>query len=270
MKILDRYRGFALDLDGTVYLGDALLPGAQQTIEAIRASGRPLVYLTNKPLEPSTEYAAKLTRLGLPTTGDEVISSLDAMVDYLATHHPAATIYCVSEPLVEKVLGEAGHQIVAQPAAASARVVVVSFDRTFDYQKLLAAYTAVRAGAVLVATNPDRFCPTPDGGLPDCAAMLAAIEAATGTVAEAIVGKPSAAMAAAVMRRLAVRPAEILMVGDRSETDVRLALKAGFASALISPSGAVVAESTENMPTYRIEDLGGLLKEHHLRPESEV
>ena len=98
-------------------------------------------------------------------------------------------------------LREAGFAVTTDPAAT--QVVVVSFDRTFDYEKLNAAFQAVRYhGATIVATNPDPYCPTPDGGLPDCAAMLAAIEASTGAKAEAIVGKPSIHMAQALLDRL--------------------------------------------------------------------
>lgn len=260
MRIADSYRGFALDLDGTVYLGDHLLPGAAETIRALRDAGVGIIYLTNKPLDPSAGYAHKLTRLGLPTASEEVVSSLDALVDYLLSHHRNATVYCVSEPLVESVLSSAGFEIVTAGHSTEADVVVVSFDRTFDYTKLLAAYQAVNAGAVLVATNPDRFCPTPEGGLPDCAAMLAAIEAATGATAEAIVGKPSAAMAAAVVARLGLSPSQILMVGDRQETDVMLASLAGMDSALVLSGVAAAAAPDGPQPRYVLNGIAGLLE----------
>jgi ribonucleotide monophosphatase NagD (HAD superfamily) len=132
-------------------------------------------------------------------------------------------------------MAAAGFGLTDQPGAAD--VVVVSFDRTFDYAKLLAAYRAVRLhGARLVATNPDPYCPTPDGGLPDCAAMLAAVEACTGATAEAIVGKPSRQMAAAVLDRLgtgAAGAAGAAMVGDRLATDMAMARGAGMTGVLV-------------------------------------
>ncbi|NOY56378.1 MAG: HAD hydrolase-like protein, partial [Actinobacteria bacterium] len=222
---------------------------------------RRVVYVTNKPLEPSAAYAAKLTRLGLPTQDNEVVSSLDALVEYLSVRHNGASLLCLSEPLVSDTLRAAGFSIVSLDDAERAAVVVVSFDRTFDYAKLHAAYRAVGSGAVLVATNPDRYCPTPEGGLPDCAAMLAAVEACTGATAEVVVGKPSPQMAAAVLARIGVPGNRVLLVGDRAETDVAMARRAGMDAALVL-TGATTrqqAVTADPAPTYLIDGIGDLL-----------
>ena len=121
---------------------------------------------------------------------------------------------------------------------------MVSWDRTFDYAKLTAAFRAVRAGARIVATNPDPFCPMPDGDLPDCGAILAAIETATGARAEAIVGKPSPYMAEALLDRLALPPDDTILVGDRLMTDVLMAREAGMASALVLTGATTPRRST--------------------------
>ncbi len=270
MRLLDRYRGFALDLDGTVYLGDRLLPGAREAIEAIKSQGGAIVYLTNKPLDPSASYAGKLTSLGLPTTSGEVVSSLDALVAYMSSSHPGASVLCISEPLVAESLEHAGMTVLGLGEAESADVVAVSFDRTFDYPKLHAAYRAVRAGATIVATNPDPYGPTPDGGLPDCAAMLAAIEACTGATAEAIVGKPSTQMARAMLDRLDLPADQVLLVGDRLETDVRMAVDSGVDVALVTSGVAnrVEAVGSEHPPTYVLDGLGDLLSVEDLRVEN--
>lgn len=260
--ILDRYDGFVFDLDGTVYLGDHLLPDAARVVDAIRRRGKKLVYLTNKPLELPGAYARRLTELGLGTGPDEVVSCLDPLVRYLRERHPAAPALCVSEPLVIDVLSRSGQPITADPLQA--QVVVVSFDRTFDYRKLRDAYRAVRSGAVIVATNPDASCPTPDGGLPDCAAMLAAIEACTDVKAEAIVGKPSEHMSAALLERLRLAPDRVLLVGDRLETDIAMAQRAGFDGGLVltgATSGAALGTSP-TAPTFVLDTLGALLESH--------
>jgi ribonucleotide monophosphatase NagD (HAD superfamily) len=140
--------------------------------------------------------------------------------------------------------------------------VVVSFDRTFDYRKLKISFDAVRGGARIVATNPDAYCPTPDGGgLPDCAAMLAAIEASTGARSEAIVGKPSPHMAAALLDRLGIPAGDTLLTGDRLATDIRMANEAGMASALVlsGVTGLDEALRSEDRPDYVICHLGELL-----------
>jgi NagD protein len=263
VSLVSRYRGFVLDLDGTVYLGDRLLPGARETVEALRDAGASILYMTNKPLDPSADYAEKLTGLGLPTAPCEVVSSLDALVGYLTATHPGARALCVSEPLVAETLTGVGLTVVGYDEAETADVVVVSFDRTFDYAKLHAAFRAVNAGAVIVATNPDRYCPTPDGGLPDCAAMLAAIEACTGAHAEAVVGKPSPQMVAAMLDRLGLPADQVLIVGDRLETDVRMAREAGVDVALVA-SGATTREAAmaaDPRPTYVLDGLGDLMTE---------
>jgi HAD superfamily hydrolase (TIGR01450 family) len=224
------FAGYALDLDGTVYLGDELLDGAAETIATLRSRAR-VVFVTNKPLETAESYASKLTRLGITTSSSDIVTPLDSLVHYLDEKHRGAAVLTVAEELVDDVLRHAGHEVVRDPIDAA--VVVVSFDRTFTYAKLLAAYRAVRNGATIVATNPDPFCPTPDGGLPDCAAMLAAVEACTGARAEAIVGKPSAHMGRAILGRLGVDADASVIVGDRLLTDIAMARHLAMSSVLV-------------------------------------
>ena len=253
------YRGYAFDLDGTLYLGDDLIEGADVVVAALRDSGARVVFVTNKPLETADAYAAKLTKLGIPTVAEDVISALDALTLYLTGRHPGSRILAVGEPVLIESLRLAGFTLTDNPLETD--VVVVSFDRTFDYDKLTRAYQAVNAGAAIVATNPDPYCPTPDGGLPDCAAMLAAIEACTGGRAEAIVGKPSVHMANAFLDRLGVPANEAVMVGDRLLTDVAMGLNAGMASALVM-SGATTDEhlaASTIRPTHVLDDVRGLI-----------
>jgi NagD protein len=225
------YPGYILDLDGTIYLGVEPLPGAIEAVATLRGAGSRLVYLTNKPLERPAAYAAKLRAMGVPADDDEVVSSIDALMTYLRRHPPARAILTIAEPLIGELLVEAGHAVTSDPDAAD--LVVVSWDRTFDYAKLERAFRAVRAGARIVATNPDPYCPTPDGGLPDCAAMLAALEVSTGVTAEAVVGKPSPHMARVALERLALPASDVVMVGDRLLTDVGMAHANGMLGALV-------------------------------------
>lgn len=261
MSLIDAYEGFVFDLDGTIYLGDELLDGAADVINRVRDAGKRIVYLTNKPLDPSSHYAEKLTGLGLHTEAGEVVSSLDSLVTYMKARHPDARVLFVSEDLVVSTLDQNGFRPVALEQAEDADVVVVSFDRTFDYAKLHAAYRAVRQGAVIVATNPDPYCPTPDGGLPDCAAMLAAIEAATGARAEAVLGKPSEYMVAAALERLGAPASRVLMIGDRLDTDVVMAHTAGMDSALVLSGVATEAEAlaSSHPPTFVLDSVSALL-----------
>lgn len=225
-----RFAAYVFDLDGTVHVDEVPTRGALETLSWIRATGAPVAFLTNNPLRPAAAYAAMLEHMGIPAAPSDVITSLDALVRYLRAHPPAGPVLLLAEPLVGRVLSDAGWTLTVDPSAAA--MVVVSWDRGFSYDRLLSAFRAVRAGARIVATNPDPFCPTADGGLPDCAAMLAALEACTGAKAEAVVGKPSPHMAAAILDHLGTPPGDTLMVGDRLLTDVGLARTAGMAAGL--------------------------------------
>jgi HAD superfamily hydrolase (TIGR01450 family) len=250
------FGAYAFDLDGTIYLGDDLLPGAAETIAELRERGARVVFVTNKPLSSAAEYAQKLTTLGIPASATDVVTAVDVLIAYLRAHHPGGRLLPVAETLVCEELSGAGFELTEEPLETD--VVVVSFDRTFTYAKLLAAFRAIRENAaVIVATNPDPYCPTPEGGLPDCAAMLAAIEAATGARAEAIVGKPSAYMATAVLERLGVPAGQLAVVGDRVTTDVVLGQSVGAAGILVL-TGATTADAAARStitPDYVISSL---------------
>ncbi len=256
-----RYAGYVFDLDGTLYLDERPTPGAREALAWVRATGAAVAFLTNNPLRRGTAYADKLRSLGIDARDDEVVTSLDALVGYLGARPPDGQVLALTEPLVREVLMEAGLRLTEDPARAA--MVVVSWDRGFDYAKLLAGFRAVRGGARIVATNPDPFCPTADGGLPDCAAMLAALEACTGATAEAVVGKPSAHMAAAILGHLGVPAADVLMVGDRLLTDVGLARTAGMASGLALTGATTLAdaEAAERPPDLALARLTDIVPE---------
>ena len=254
------FAGYVLDLDGTVYLGDELLPGAADTLARIRRAGSRVIFLTNNPLRSAASYAERLHDLGVPADESEIVTPLSVLTSYLHDKHPGAAVLTVAEPLVDQTLLAAGIRVSTEPSAA--QVVVVSFDRGFDYTKLLRAFRAVhRYGAVIVATNPDPFCPTPDGGLPDCAAMLAAVEACTGARAEAVLGKPGPETAAQVHRRLGIPASQAAMVGDRILTDVAMSRALGMTSVLVLSGASTAADLAGSAirPDYVIDGIGQLL-----------
>jgi NagD protein len=225
------FKGFIFDLDGTVYLSDKLIPGADRAIRLIRERGRKVVFLSNKPIQTREDYASKLTRLGIPTPPDEVINSTLVMVRYLKKDAPQARLFVIGEmPFVEE-LKKAGFTITDEPREVE--YVVVAFDRTFDYRKLNIAYQAIKLGAHFVATNPDRTCPVEGGEIPDCAGMIAAVEAVTQKKVEVIVGKPSPLMIQAAMDAMGLRPEECILIGDRLETDIRMGKEAGIATGIV-------------------------------------
>jgi len=254
------FDAYVFDLDGTVYLDERPIAGAPATIERLRAAGARVAFITNHPLEPASTYAARLRRIGVPAGAEDITTSVDALISYLSERHPGRTMLAIAEGEVRRRLREAGFPVTADPGATD--VVVVSFDRTFDYAKLHAGYRAVRErGAAIVATNPDPFCPTRDGGLPDCAAMLAALEACTGARAEAIVGKPSPHMITTVLDRLGVAPADAAMIGDRLLTDVAMGQAVGAAGVLVLTGATSPAELSASTvrPDYVLASIQDLI-----------
>src|SRR2546428_7607256 len=182
------HRGWLFDLDGTVYRGEALIRGAAEPLAALGAAGRRFASLSNKPLATRADYAEKLTRLGIPTVADDVITSSLVLARHLRRLDVGAPVFVIGEPPLVAELSAHGFEVRTD---ARVRWVAIAFDRTFDYAKLCTALQAVRGGARLIATNPDRTCPTEEGEIPDCAGMIAAVEAVTAARGEGIVGKPA-------------------------------------------------------------------------------
>ncbi len=253
------FPGYVLDLDGTVYLGDALLPGAKRTVETLRAAGSRVVFLSNKPLQACADYAAKLTRLSIPTSPDEVINSSWVLARWLQDKAPGAALFVSGEPPLLAELRAAGFHLTEEPTEIE--FVVASFDRTFDYRKLQIGFDAIRAGARFIATNADRYCPTPEGGLPDAAAVIGALEGCTGKRVEVVVGKPSPITARAILDHLQLPASECIIVGDRLETDMRMGQEAGMATGVVL-TGVTTPEllaASDIQPDYVLRRLDELL-----------
>jgi len=224
------YRGWLLDLDGTVYRGERLIPGADAAVAALRAAGRRVAFLSNKPLQTRAEYAAKLTRLGVPAAPDDVINSSLVLARYLRERDPGAPVFVIGEPPMLEEMRAHGFEVRPDERV---RWVVIAFDRTFDYAKLNVALQAVKRKARLIATNPDRTCPVEDGEIPDCAGMIAAVEAVTDRKVEAVVGKPSPIILEVALAALGVPAADAAIVGDRIETDIVMGRRLGLGTVLV-------------------------------------
>lgn len=258
------YAGYLFDLDGTVYLGEELLPGARELVEGLRAQGRETLFLSNNPTKDPTMYAEKLTRLGLPTDPDHVVNPTVTMPAWLLSQAPGARVFVIGEEPLVRAICEAGIELTDRPEEID--VVVASFDRTFDYAKLQTAFDALwqHRRARLVTTNPDAYCPMPGGrGQPDAAAIVAAIEASTGAHCEVNLGKPSAVMLQTAATALGLDPATCIMVGDRLHTDVAMAVDAGIDSALVltgeSTRDDVARLEPDRRPTYVLDRIDQLL-----------
>ena len=224
------YRGWLFDLDGTLYVGERLVPGAAELIAGLRADGRRVAFLSNKPLETRADYARKLTRLGIPAGADDVINSSLVLACHLTGLDPGAPVFVIGEAPMRAEMRAHGFEVRDD---ARVRWVVIAFDRTFTYAKLDTALQAVKGGARLIATNPDRTCPVEGGEIPDCAGMIAAVEAVTDRRVEVIVGKPSPIILEVALSVLGVPAEESVIVGDRIETDITMGKRAGLGTILV-------------------------------------
>lgn len=261
--------GFIFDLDGTVYLGDSALPRSVEAIAELRRMGKRVLFVSNKPLEPRENYADKLTHLGIPAEASEVITSGYVLGYHLARTEPHLRLYVVGETnLINELRGHGLHIVeefldqdaleVIVPYGVDA--VVVAFDRTLTYRKLNTAYQALLRGARFFATNPDKACPMPGGGIPDAGGTIAALEHMTGRTVELLAGKPSHLIMSVALERLGLPAARVMMVGDRLETDIFMGQQSGMQTA-VTLTGASKREDVERMavpPDYVIENLGDL------------
>jgi NagD protein len=254
------FKAFIFDLDGTIYLGERLIPGADGVVRALREGGGRVVFLSNKPTDTRETYATKLTRLGIPAAPEDVINSSLVATRYLLGRMPGARLHVLGESPFLEELRRAGFATAQSPEETDA--VVIAFDRTLDYGKLHFAHLALRRhGAAMIATNPDVFCPADGDELPDAGGTIALLEATTGRRVEVVVGKPSPIMAEALLNHARVPARACLMVGDRVETDIRMGRDAGMGTALVL-TGATTREqagASDVRADYVLESVRDLL-----------
>jgi HAD superfamily hydrolase (TIGR01450 family) len=258
------YDGYLFDLDGTVYLGDQLLPGAYELITSLRDMGKETLFLSNNPTRDPEMYAEKLGRLGLPTPTDRILNTVVTMAAWLRREAADASVFVIGEEPLVRAIQEAGIRTTSRPEEID--IVVASYDRTFDYRKLQIAFDALwqHRRARLVTTNPDAYCPMPGGrGEPDAAAVVAAIEASTGAKCEANLGKPAPVMLQTALDILGLSASGCLMVGDRLYTDIAMAVDAGIDSALVltgeTTEAMVDTVPSERRPTFVLRRIDELL-----------
>ena len=255
-KRLEAIRCFALDLDGTIYLGNQLFPFTQPFLHQVQESQRSSIFITNNSSLGPAEYVEKFVRLGLDVTQEQIYTSADATVEYLLNFGPGHRL-CVfgTEPLIRFF---ESHGFVVEPDRPDA--VVLGFDLDFDYSRLHHATRLIRKGVPFYATHPDFTCPVEDGDeMPDCGALAAAITAATG-VQPTVLGKPFVPMVEGMLRRSGVSRHELAIVGDRLDTDIRTGVDNEILSILVL-TGETKAEDLADAafePDFVVESLEDL------------
>lgn len=252
---LARARCFLLDMDGTIFLGNRLLPGARELFDTLRERGLEYLVLTNNSSRQPGQYADKLRRLGLDVPDNRIFTSGEATATYLCQQMPGARVYVVGTPGLEDTFRAAGFTLDEERPD----VAVLGFDTTLTYHKLWRLCDLLRAGLPYIATHPDVNCPLPGGVMPDTGAMIAFVEASTGRRPDVIVGKPNPPIVEAVQARTGIPLAETCMVGDRLYTDIALG-QAGVTTVLVLSGETTRADlpGAPWQPDYVMQDLAEL------------
>lgn len=258
------YDGYIFDLDGTIYLGSSLLPGAYRLIMKLRELGKRVVFLSNNPTRDVQMYVDKLTKLGLPTPKEEIVTTVFTTTQWLLQNAPDAVVYPISEEPLKRALREAGIRMSENPEEID--IVIASYDRTLEYKKLQIAFDALwfHKRARLICTNPDHFCPFPGGrGEPDAGAIIAALEDCTGVKLEVNCGKPSPVMLNTIMSVMKLDARQCITTGDRLYTEIKMGIDAGMDTALVftgETSPEMLADyPAEGRPRYALDRIDRLI-----------
>jgi 4-nitrophenyl phosphatase len=224
-------RGIISDLDGVAYRGDTAIPSSVRAFRAWHQQGVPYAFVTNNSTKSATQFAAKLTSIGIPAEPRQVFNTISAVTALLARRWPQGTpVFAIGEQALLAAIEAAGYDLTSE----SPEVVVLGFDSTLDYAKLRTAIRAALAGAAIIATNPDVLTPVHDGYDPCVGVLTAAVVAAVPSVNPIVVGKPHPFLIEQALAYLGTAKHETIMIGDQIATDIAAGKAAGLRSILLA------------------------------------
>lgn len=259
MALADEFDGFLIDLDGVVWIGREMVSGSAEALRALLDDGKEIVFVTNNPAKPASEYARRLSDVGVEVAAERIVTAGEATARLAAEHSgPGGTAFVIGAQAFHETVEAAGMKLLDGEAGREADVVAVSGHRDFDYDELLTATLALQRGAALFATSRDPTLPMPGGPWPGTGAVLAAVETASGATA-AIGGKPEPHLFEMARERVASAE-RVAMVGDRVSSDIDGGRRAGLATILVL-SGATSreqAQSASPAPDRIVESLADL------------
>jgi len=230
-------RGFVFDLDGCVWTGEVLVPGAAEVLALLRSQGRAVSFLTNNSRARAETLRAKLERLGVQAAAHEVLTPLEILGEVITSRFGLSRVLAIGGPELEQALLDGGHSLVPVERFTEATVVVVGNDLALTYERLTAAARAAARGAAFLTPNIDPRLPLEDGDfLPGCGAIVEAVAVAAG-VRPIVVGKPEPPLFELALQRMGVTETEAVMVGDSVDSDVRGARRIGMTAVLFAPQG---------------------------------
>ncbi len=271
-KSVPALRAVVLDLDGVVYRGKSLLPGAKQAIAWLREQGLKVFFLTNNSTLTRADYVRRLEGYGIPCAKHEIFSSASACALYLQSCHRQirrgeengganSRALVVGEGGLSGELRHAGIGVVRRLDGKKVQYVVVGMDRRITYKKLLDAQAAILQGAKFIASNADPVYPVEHGVIPGGGTIVAAIQAACGQK-PLVIGKPSPYILKLLLRQENLKPSQALLVGDRLDTDIACGRRAGVPTVLVLTGVTTRAEVKKApprlQPDWVLESLGDL------------
>ena len=258
MAELTDKRLFLLDMDGTLYLDDALFPGTLPFLRRIREKGGRYLFLTNNSSRGADAYVEKLRRLGIKSTPEDFLTSVDALILFLRKgDYQGKPLYAAGTESFRSQLRQAGFTVTAD--RDEAEVLICGFDTELTFQKLEDACILLNRGVEFLATNPDWVCPTWYGYVPDCGSVCEMLFRATGRRPK-VIGKPQPEMALLAMESTGFSPEETVLVGDRLYTDIACAANAGIDSVLVlsGESSRNDLKTSEVHPRWVLQDVAEL------------
>lgn len=223
---------FLLDMDGTIYLGDKLIEGAREFLKALKDQGKRYIFLTNNSSKNKDNYVEKLKKLGIQASPKEIFTSGEATTMYLKKEKKGARIYLLGTKALEEEFQREGF-ILEKERNKDIDYVVLGFDTSLTYEKIWGACEYISEGVEYIATHPDLNCPLPGGKfMPDAGAMAALIEASTGKTPK-VIGKPNKEIINSIILKYGLNKEDMVMVGDRLYTDIKMGKRAGITSILV-------------------------------------
>jgi 4-nitrophenyl phosphatase len=236
-RALAEARGFVFDLDGCVWTGNVLVPGAADVLALLRSQGRGVCFLTNNSRARALTLQPRLEALGVQAATHEVLTPLEILGEVISARCGPSRVLAIGGPELEQAVRDGGHDLVPVDRFRDANVVVVGNDFGFTYERLTAAARAVAAGAAFLTPNIDPRLPVEDGDfLPGCGAVVEAVATAAG-VRPFVVGKPEPPLFELALKRMGVTENEAVMVGDSVDSDIRGARRIGMTAVLFAPQG---------------------------------
>ena len=256
--MIEKYKGFIFDLDGTIYRGNHLIPNAGKTVNNIKSFGKAIIFVSNKTTGSVSDYYKFLLTKGLKIEEDEIINSTIVLKKYLSTTFAKAKFFAIGEDIFIKEIEASG--LVYSELADEIDILIVTLDRTLTYEKLEIAAHALENGARFFAANIDDTCPVDEGEVLDAGSTISALEKRTHKKLEQHFGKPSVFMYEEIKRRLKVDLNKVLLIGDRLETDIALGNNFGIDSALVSTGVKYYPNGTKGInPTFHLNSVADLL-----------